>query len=59
MEHYQHGQDRKPMNLRVPWDLYQQLQAEAQGSERSLSREIIWRLRQSFAAARDEEASAA
>jgi Arc-like DNA binding domain len=47
---YSHGQNRVPVNVRVPVDLHQQLTIEAERSVRTVSSEIVYRLRQSLAA---------
>jgi hypothetical protein len=47
---YSHGQNRVPVNVRVPIDLHQQLVAEAERSVRTVSSEIVYRLRKSIEA---------
>jgi hypothetical protein len=55
---YSHGQNRKPVSVRVPIDLHEWLAAEAERSARSVAGEILWRVRQSVEAQKREEAAA-
>jgi TraY domain len=48
MMDFSHGQNRVPVNVRVPVDLYQKLVAEAERSVRTVSSEIVFRLRESL-----------
>jgi hypothetical protein len=47
---FSHGQNRVPVNVRVPIDLHRQLVAEAERSVRTVSSEIVFRLRKSIEA---------
>jgi predicted HicB family RNase H-like nuclease len=47
--------ERPNVNLRVDRDLHQRLIAEAKRSERTLNREIVFRLRQSIEAQPDKD----
>jgi len=54
---FSHGQNRVPVNVRVPVDLHQRLVAEAERSVRTVSSEIVYRLRRSLEQESDERAA--
>jgi hypothetical protein len=45
---FSHGQNRVPVSVRIPVDLHQRLVAEAERAVRTVSNEIVYRLRRSL-----------
>jgi hypothetical protein len=45
---FSHGQNRVPVSVRIPVDLHRQLVAEAERAVRTVSNEIVFRLRRSM-----------